>query len=67
MATIKSIGSQIAIERKKAGYTQEELALEADIDRSYVSDIENGKANFSIAMMLSICAVININPKRLFD
>ena len=56
MATIKSIGKNVTKARKNKGY-QERLANEADIDRSYVSDIENGKANISIGMLLAICTV----------
>ena len=66
MATIKSIGSNIADARKNASYTQEQLANEADIDRSYISDIENGKANITIGMLLTICSVLNIKPETLF-
>lgn len=67
MATIKSIGENLAKARKKSGLTQEQLANEAEIDRSYVSDIENGKANISIGMLLTICSVLEINPKKLFE
>ena len=67
MATIKSIGKNIAKVRKNEGFTQERLAHEADIDRSYISDIERGQANLSLGMLLTICTVLKINPKTLFD
>lgn len=67
MATIKTIGTNIAKARKEAKLTQEQLANEADIDRSYISDIENGKANLSVGMLLTICTVLKIHPKELFN
>ena len=67
MATIKSIGERLSQARLNRGMTQEELANGADIDRSYVSNIENGQANITIAMMLNICTVLEVNPKKLFD
>ncbi|MGH1399358.1 MAG: helix-turn-helix domain-containing protein [Alphaproteobacteria bacterium] len=65
MATIKSIGANIAKTRLSRGLTQEKLANEADIDRSYISDIENGKANITMGMFLTICSVLQVNPKEL--
>ncbi|MAF68767.1 MAG: transcriptional regulator [Micavibrio sp.] len=67
MATIKTIGSKIAEARKLKGLTQEQLAIEGDIDRSYISDIENGKANITVGLLLTICSVLQINPKILFE
>lgn len=67
MATIKSIGAKIAEIRREKSFTQEELAGEAGIDRSYVSDIERGKTNTTLAIILTISEVLSIDPKQLFD
>lgn len=37
--------------RAQKGISQERLALEANIDRTYVSDIEKGNRNVSIEMI----------------
>lgn len=63
MATPKTIGSKIRKVRLAKGLSQEELAFETDIDRSYISEIETGKANFSIGFFLAICKVLKTDPK----
>ena len=37
--------------RKKRGLSQERLALEAEVDRTYVSQIERGLGNPSLTVM----------------
>jgi transcriptional regulator with XRE-family HTH domain len=37
--------------RLEKGISQERLALDANIDRTYISDIEQGKRNVSIEMI----------------
>ena len=66
MATLKSIGRKIAQIRVKQKLTQEDLAGMAEIDRSFLSYIENGRKNFSVEMMLKICKVLEIEPDDLF-
>lgn len=49
------LGQNIRKLRKTRGFTQESLALEADIDRSYIGGIERGERNVSF-LTLSIIA-----------
>ena len=67
MASIKTIGRKIAQERVKQELTQEDLAGMAEIDRSFLSYIENGRKNFSVEMLLRIAKVLGINPIKLFE
>ncbi len=67
MATLKTIGRKIAQERLRQQLTQEDLAGMAEIDRTMLSYIENGRNNFSIAMLLKIAAALKISPKTLFE
>jgi transcriptional regulator with XRE-family HTH domain len=67
MATLKSIGRKIAQERVKQRLTQEDLAGMAEIDRSFLSYIENGRNNFSVEMLLKICKELKINPQKVFE
>ena len=39
----------------------------AEIDRSFLSYIENGRKNFSVEMLLKLAKVLKINPARLFE
>ena len=67
MANIKSIGGKIARERVRQALTQEDLAGMAEIDRSFLSYIENGRKNFSVEMLLKIAKVLNVHPSDFFD
>lgn len=51
--------------RKQRGLSQERLALEADVDRRYMSDIENGKRNISLDIMERIASRLGIDVSEL--
>jgi transcriptional regulator with XRE-family HTH domain len=54
MKELKKIGQNIARIRKERGLTQEDLCGMAEIDRSYLSEIENGKMNVTIKSLVAI-------------
>ena len=54
MASQKQVGKAIIRLRKLRGLSQEKFALESGIDRRYISDVENGKRNFSFELLLII-------------
>lgn len=47
--------------------SQETLAFEAQIDRTYISAIERGIANPSIETIANICYVLGISLAELFE
>ena len=51
--------------RKKAGFTQEELAFEAGIERNYVSLIELGRNQPLISVVFKLAAALGIKPSKL--
>lgn len=67
MATLKTIGRKIAQERIQQKLTQEDLAGMAEIDRTMLSYIENGRNNFSINMLLKIASALKIHPTQFFE
>ena len=67
MATLKTIGRKIAQERVRQRLTQEDLAGMAELDRSFLSYIENGHSNFSIEILLKLCKELKIAPGRVFE
>jgi transcriptional regulator with XRE-family HTH domain len=67
MATRKSIGRKIAQERLRQKLTQEDLAGMAEIDRSFLSYVENGRKNFSVDMLLKLSKVLNVRPTGFFE
>lgn len=53
--------------RKALRLSQEQLALDADVDRSFVSRIERGLANPSLQVLCKIASVLKVHPKALFE
>ncbi len=62
-----SIGEAIRTYRKQMGISQEQLAVDADIDRSYLGGIERGEHNFAIITLIKISTALNIKPNSLMD
>jgi transcriptional regulator with XRE-family HTH domain len=55
------LGSQIREVRKSVGISQEQLALKAEIDRSYVGGIERGERNVSFLTLVKIAQCLKCN------
>jgi len=51
--------------RLERGLSQEGLALEAGIDRTYASQIERGIANPSLKILCQIATVLRVKPENL--
>ena len=51
--------------RKKSRKSQEEIAHEAGIDRSYLSEIECGKVSVSVAVAHKIAKALNTSLSRI--
>ena len=51
---LEHLGSRIRERRKELGWTQEELAAEAGIDRSYIGGVERGERNLTFTMLCDI-------------
>jgi transcriptional regulator with XRE-family HTH domain len=53
--------------RIAAGLSQEALAADADIDRTYVSALERSVYSASIDMIEKLAKVIGVEPSRLLE
>ncbi len=51
--------------RKAAGLSQEALAFEADLDRTYISQVERRNRNVTIVVLARIAKALKITPDRL--
>ncbi|MHC2699813.1 transcriptional regulator with XRE-family HTH domain [Bradyrhizobium liaoningense] len=51
--------------RKAAGLSQEELAHEADLDRTYISQVERQQRNVTITVLARLAAALGVGPERL--
>jgi DNA-binding XRE family transcriptional regulator len=63
----KDFGKKVQIERIKNDISQEELAYRAEIHRTTLGAIENGKTPPNIETAAKIAAALNITLSRLFD
>ncbi len=63
------LGLNISYYRKLIGYTQEQLAEEADLSRSYISSIEapNEIKTVSLEVLFNISRALNIEPSKLLE
>lgn len=58
---LENFGSRVRRERKSQGYSQEELADEVEISRTYLSQIEQGKAqNLSLRLAQRLSTKLGI-------
>lgn len=51
--------------RKALGLSQEDLALEAGLDRTYVSQVERGTRNCTIIVLARLARALKTTPDRL--
>lgn len=65
MDDLQIIGRNIARIRVQKKLSQEDLCEVADLDRSYLSEIENGHKNFSIKVLLKIARALDVLPEEL--
>ena len=63
----QKIGKRIKELRALKGFSQEELAARAEIDRTYVNSVENGKRNISIVNIEKIAKALKTDLAVFFD
>lgn len=61
------VGLNIRNERNFRGLSQEQLALAADLDRSYISEIELAKFSASLDVLEQIANALDIDPQELLN
>ena len=62
---IIAFGKRIRDVRRSKGISQEVLAEMADIDRSYMGNIERGEKNVTLKKAYDICDALDIDIKDL--
>jgi len=53
--------------RKDQGWSQEDLAFESDLDRTYIGGIEQGRRNVGLINICKIAKALRVNPSSLLD
>lgn len=61
-----ALGKRLKQCRHAAEKSQETLAFEAHVDRTYISAIERGVANPSVETLANICHALNVTLAELF-
>ena len=61
------IGARIRQLRNAKDLSQEQLAHLADLDRTYITSVENGKRNISIVNIEKICKALEIPITKFFS
>ena len=59
------LGEILRDAREAADMTQEQLALAAGVDRSYVSQLERDLKSPTIQMLFRLCAALQTSPSKL--
>lgn len=59
--SLKTLGERIRAARNAKGWTQEDLAAEAEIDRSYIGGVERGERNVTFSMLCRIAQALEID------
>ena len=55
---LRELGCRIRSARTVLGFSQEELAYESDIDRSYLGGVERGERNITFKVLCKIAAAL---------
>lgn len=64
-AIVDIVAENVRTFRKAAGLSQEGLAHEAQVDRTYISQVERRQRNVTITVLARIAAALGVGPDRL--
>ena len=60
-------GKRLANLRKELGWSQEKLAIESGVARSYLSGVERGIRNIALLNICRLAETLGVSPKDLMD
>jgi transcriptional regulator with XRE-family HTH domain len=60
-----SLGTELKCARLKAGLSQEELSFRAEVDRSYISQLERDLKSPTVDMLLRLCRALGASASRM--
>lgn len=62
---LQILGQRLRERRKSLGWSQEELAAQAGIDRSYVGGVERGDRNLTFTVLCRLCVPLRCDVAEL--
>ena len=63
----EKVGQRIRQLRKELEISQEALALKAEVDRTYVTDVEAGRRNVSLEILERLIKALNVSIAEFFN
>jgi transcriptional regulator with XRE-family HTH domain len=63
---LKLFGKQLQAARNAKSWSQEKLAITAELDRTYVSSVERGHRNISIINVYKLANALGVTPESFF-
>jgi transcriptional regulator with XRE-family HTH domain len=57
---LRTVGARLRKARRAKGISQEQLALTANLDRSFVSGLERGEFNVSLLVLAKLARVLGV-------
>lgn len=63
---LQTFGRRLAALRKQRGWSQEKLALESGLARSYLGGVERGQRNIALLNILKLARTLECDPGELF-
>lgn len=67
MTINKQLGYRIRYLRQQKGLSIESLALEAEINRNYLGDLERGMRNPTVVVLTKIARALDVDLTTLFE
>jgi len=62
---IEIVALNVRAARKLVGLSQEELAFEARVDRTYISQVERKQRNLTVSVLARIARALGVTPDKL--
>ncbi len=62
---LKIIGSKIRKLRENKGWSQEQLAFECKLHRTYIGSVERGERNITILTLIRIAKTLNVSVSEI--
>jgi len=63
----QKVGNRIRELRKQIELSQESLAYKSEVDRTYMTDVENGRRNVSLEILEKIIKALEISFTEFFN
>lgn len=63
----EQFGKQLKYKRQLLGLSQEAFAFKCNLDRTYITSVENGNRNISLMNIEKICMALNCSISDFFN